>query len=116
MAMLLRQNTAVSFKLGPFVSDADGFTPMAALAIAQADVRLSKNGGDFAQKNDAGGGVVDENGWYDVPVNATDTGTCGRLQVACFMAGALPVWVEFEVLPANLYDSLTGARTLPGVM
>ena len=50
---LLRQSTAASVKIGPFVDDADGKTPETSLSIAQPEVRLSKNGGDSAQKTDA---------------------------------------------------------------
>ena len=44
----LKQSTAVTIKFGPFVDDSDGKTAETALSIAQADIRLSKNGGDVA--------------------------------------------------------------------
>jgi len=103
---LLRQSTAVTRKIGPFVDSTDGVTPETGLTIAQADVRLSKNGGDFAQKNDATGCTHDEDGWYGCPLDATDTGTLGSLVIAIAVSGALPVWHEFTVVPANVYDAL----------
>ncbi len=103
---LLRQSTAVTLKIGPFVDSTDGVTPETGLTIAQADVRLSKNGGDFAQKDDANACTHDENGYYNCPANATDIGTAGRLALAVNVSGALPVWHEFMVLPANVYDAL----------
>lgn len=102
----LKQSTAVTLKIGPFVDETDGKTAETALTLSQADFRLSKNGGDFAQKNESTSGTHDEIGYYDVPVNTTDTGTLGRLLVAVHESGALPVWKEYMVLPANTYDSL----------
>jgi len=102
----LRQSTAATRKIGPFVDSTDGVTPETGLTIAQADVRLSKNGGDFAQKNDSTGCTHDEDGWYGCPLDATDTGTLGSLVVAIAVSGALPVWHEFMVLPADVYDAL----------
>jgi len=102
----LKQSTAATVKLGPFLDDTDGKTAETGLTISQADIRLSKNGGDFAQTNNSAGATHDENGWYDVPLDATDTNTPGRLIVAVHESGALPVWREFEVVPANVYDSL----------
>jgi len=103
---LLKQSTAATIKLGPFVDSTDGVTPETALTISQADIRLSKNGGAFAQSNNIAGATHDENGWYGVPLDTTDTATLGRLQVAVYESGALPCFVEFMVVPANVYDSL----------
>jgi len=102
----LKQSTAATIKLGPFLDDSDGKTAETGLTISQADIRVSKNGGAFAQSNNAAGATHDENGWYGIPLDATDTGTLGRLAVAIHESGALPVWAEFLVVPANVYDSL----------
>jgi len=102
----LKQSTAVTLKIGPFLDASDGDTAETALTISQADVRLAKNGGAFAQKNDATACTHDENGWYGCPLNTTDTGTLGRLQLAVHESGALAVWHECMVLPANVYDAL----------
>lgn len=106
MAIFLKQSTAVTIKLGPFVDSTDAVTAETGLTISQADIRLSKNGGAFAQTNNAAGATHDENGYYGVPLNTTDTGTLGILKVAVNESGALPVWQEFIVVPANVYDSL----------
>ena len=105
---ILKQSTAATIKLGAFVDDTDGKTAETALTISQADIRLSKNGGDFAQTNNATGATHDESGYYDVPLNTTDTNTLGRLRVAVSESGALPVWQDFLVVTANVYDSLVG--------
>ncbi len=103
---ILKQSTAATIKLGPFVDDTDGKTAETGLTISQADIRLSKNGGDIAQSHDATGATHDELGYYNVPLDATDTDTLGRLRVAVSKAGALPVWQDFIVVTANVYDSL----------
>lgn len=106
MATWLKQATTATIKLGPFLNEADGKTAETALTIAQADLRLSKNGGALAQSNNAAGATHDALGYYDVPLDATDTGTLGRLRVAVHKSGALPVWQDFLVVPANVYDSI----------
>lgn len=106
MTIWLKQSTAVEIPLGPFVDATDGVTAETGLTISQADVRLKKNGGSWAQKNDATSATHEENGYYEVPLNATDTNTLGRLRVAVNESGAAPVWQDFMVVPANVYDSL----------
>lgn len=110
--MWLKQSTAVTVKFGPFVDESDGFTPETSLTIAQADIRLSKNGGDIAQTNNSAGATHDELGYYDIPLDTTDTNTLGNLRVLVSESGALPVWQDFMVLPANVWDSLFGADQL----
>jgi len=105
--LYLKQNTAATIVLGPFLDESD-LTPETGLTISQADVRLSKNGGAFAQKNDSNACSHMENGYYSCQLDATDTNTLGRLVVAVSESGALPVWKEFMVVPANVYDSLVG--------
>jgi hypothetical protein len=68
-------------------------------------VRLSKNGAAFAQKNDGTAASHDENGWYTVDLDATDTGTLGRLKLAVNESGALPVWLDFMVIAQEAYDA-----------
>lgn len=110
--MWLKQSTAVTVKVGPFLDATDGVTEETALTIAQADIRLSKNGGAFAQTNNVAGATHDENGYYGVPLDATDTGTLGTLRVAIHETGALPVWQDFMVVPSNVWDSFFGADNL----
>lgn len=108
----LKQSTAATVKIGPFVDTTDAVTAETGLTIAQADIRLSKNGGAFAQTNNATGATHDENGYYGVPLDTTDTGTLGTLRVAVTESGALPVWQDFMVVPANVWDSMFGADKL----
>lgn len=108
MARLLKQSTAFTFRVGPFVDSTDGVTAETALSIAQADIQISKNGGAFAQTSASPTTTHDADGWYQCPLTATDTNTLGPLTVQIVMTGALPVWEHFMVVPANVYDSLVG--------
>jgi hypothetical protein len=106
MATLLKQSTSVDLPIGPFVDATDGFTAETGLTITQPDVRLKKNGGGWAQKNASQTLSHEENGWYEVTLDATDTDTLGQLMVAVHESGARPVYRDFLVVPANVYDSL----------
>lgn len=112
--MYLKQSTAHTFQLGPFLDDADGKTAEASLTIGDTDTFLSKAGAAFAAKNDTTDltGSGDARGYYDCVLNTTDTGTLGNLRVHVHVAGALPVWQDFVVLPANVYDSLVAGSDL----
>jgi len=109
----LRQSTAVTPKVGPFLSTTDGATASTALTIAQADCILFLNQGAGAQKNSATSATHDTQGVYGVPFNTTDTGTLGHLKLLINKSGAFPVWEEWMVVPSNVYDSLiAGTGTL----
>lgn len=105
---LLKQSTAFTFRIGPFVDSTDGVTAETGLSIGQADIQISKNGGAFAQTSAAPTTSHDADGWYQCPLTTTDTGTLGPLTVQVAVAGALPVWEHFMVVPANIYDSFVG--------
>lgn len=110
----LKQSTSVDVPIGPFVDQTDGFTSETALTITQPDIRLKKNGGAWAQKNAAQTLSHEENGYYEVTLDSTDTNTLGLLRLAVNESGALPVWEDFIVVPANVYDSLvSGTDWLP---
>lgn len=108
----LKQSTSVDLPIGPFLDATDGITEESGLTITQPDVRLKKNGGAWAQKNAAQTLSHEENGWYEVTLDATDTDTLGQLLLAVDEAGAVPIWHEFMVMPANVWDSLFGADAL----
>ena len=112
MSYFLKQSTSVTIKFGPFLDEDDGKTAETGLAIAQADIRLSKNGANIAQTNNSAGATADELGFYDVPLDDTDTGTLGSLLVAVHESGALPVFQYFMVVSANVWDSLFGSDKL----
>lgn len=106
MTSWLKQSTAVDLPIGPFLDSTDGNTVESGLTLTQPDIRLKKNGGAWAQKSAAQTLSHEEAGWYEVSLSATDTDTLGLLMLAVHESGALPVWREFMVVPANIYDSL----------
>lgn len=103
---MLRQSTAVDLPLGPFLDESDGKTAETTLTITQPDIRLKKNGGNWAQKNAAQTLSHEENGYYEVSLDSTDTNTLGILRIAVHESGALPVWDDYLVVPADVYDAI----------
>ena len=113
MSQILKQSTAFTFRLGPFVDSTDGNTQENSLTIAYTDVLLSKAGGALAAKNETtaltGTGA---NAHYTCVMNTTDTKTLGALRVWCHIsASALPVWQDFIIVPAEVYNSLVAGLT-----
>lgn len=112
MPQWIQKSTSITVKMGPFVDKTDGDTAETGLTITQPDVRLSKNGGAFAQKAAAQTLTHDEKGYYGLTLDATDTDTLGRLTVHIHESGALPVWQDFMVVPTNVWDSMFGTDAL----
>lgn len=113
MSAWLRQSTTVTVRLGPFLDVTDAFTPETNVSTA---ITVSKNHGAFGARSSATAIAHDANGWYSVELNTTDTGTAGPLIIqATDIAVHGPVWREFMVLPANVWDALVagGANYLP---
>lgn len=110
MAILLRANTAVDVLIGPFVDEDDGKTAETGLTITQTDIRLSKNGQNIAQKNDANACAHDELGYHNCPLDATDTNTEGQLALCVHESGALPVRHEYNVISEAAWDSMFAAK------
>ncbi len=108
MSCWLKQSTAVEIKLGPFVDSGDGVTAETGLTITQSEALLAKNDGNWTQKNESTSLVHESNGWYRCLLDTTDTNTLGILMIQIAESGALPVWREFMVVAANVYDSLVG--------
>ncbi len=105
MTVELRQSTATTIILGPFVDNADGATTETGLTISQADIRVSKNGAAFAQKNDTNAATHMENAQYACALNTTDTNTLGWLRVSVYESGALIWWQDYQVVTQNWWDS-----------
>lgn len=103
--MELRITTSQIIRFGPFLDSTDGVTPETALTITQSDMQLSKNGAAFAQKNIAGNATHDVDGFYTTTFDATDTNIAGILKLQVNVAGALPVWDNFDVTTQTYYDA-----------
>jgi hypothetical protein len=114
----LRQSTSVDLPIGPFLDATDGVTPETGLTITQPDVRLKKNAAAWGQKAAAQTLTHEENGFYEVTLDATDTDTLGCMRLAVLESGAAPVWEDFMVLSAYEYDRkyTANGRELGGVV
>ena len=109
----LRQSTAQTIRFGPCLDKTDGVTEETALTLAQADMRLSKDGGAFAQKSAAGNATHDSDGWYSTALSTTDTATVGELILNVHQpANMLPVWMRFYVVEEEVYDDLFAASAV----
>lgn len=113
MAIWLKQSTATTIVAGPFVDETDGKTAETALTLSQSVCLLWKQGGSgFSAKNESSSATHRSNGCYTVPLDTTDTGTLGQLILSIHESGALPVRHDFEVVPANVWDSVFGSDKL----
>ena len=114
MSIKLKQSTASQeIPLGYFVDSTDGNTEKTALTIANTDIKLWKAGATTLASKNSGGATHISNGIYYTTLDATDTDTLGSLVIFVHVAGALPVRLECDVLPANVYESLvTGTEWL----
>lgn len=110
----LKQSTASQVvRIGPFLDDTDFKTAETALSIANTDIKLIKGNAATSNSNKNSGGATHiANGYYYLTLDATDTSAIGRLDLFVQMSGALPVWAEYEVLPANIFDSMIGGTDL----
>lgn len=112
MTERLKQSTAVVIQFGPFVDKTDGVTLetglVSALDHATTGILLSKNGGTLTIRHaTVTASTYDAHGNYKVTLDTTDTNTLGKLRVVYTDAATcLPVWRDFEVVPAMIYDSM----------
>lgn len=107
--MFLKQSTEITLRIGPFLDKTDGVTEETGLAGNGTEI--SKAGGAFGAGPTLG--THDAEGWYPVTLTTTHTNTVGGLQIKSHdSATHLPVWHQWTVLPANVYDSLVGGTDL----
>lgn len=121
----LRQNTATRITAGPFLDRTDGITPEVALTVTNCaltlmvdnagvptlvlDAAATASGGD----NDMVHVTNDNAGFYDLELTAAQTNYVGRAMLAITdAANHCPVFHEFMLVPANVYDSLFGTDAL----
>ena len=105
MSLELRANTAVDVLIGPHVDSTNGNTPEEGLTIEDEHVLLSKLGQALAAKTDANDAVHDDDGYYNCPLDTTDTNTEGTLVLTTHLSGALPVRHEYMILSEAAWDS-----------
>lgn len=107
----LRQSTTATVVVGPFLNPTDAVTPVTELTDQSASARLVKNGAGTplslqSWSHDGAGHYV-----AGLPASATDT--IGRLRIRfADPTRYLPVWEDYSVVSAQVYDSLFGSTAL----
>lgn len=121
----LRQNTATRVTVGPFFDVTDGVTPETALTVTNEKLTLvvddagvptlvlDTNPTASGGNNDMVHITGDDAGLYDLELTAANTNYAGRaLLCLTDAANHVPVWHEFSILPANVFDAKYGADLL----
>jgi hypothetical protein len=121
----LKQNTATRVTVGPFLDVTDAKTPEVALTATNEhvtfvvddagvptlviDTTATASGGN----NDLVHITNDNAGYYDLELTAAQTNYVGRAVLGVnYITDHLPVFHEFMIVPANVYDSFFGTDTL----
>ena len=110
---ILKADTQVKVVIGPVVAVGDGFTPVATLSLSTADeAELMKH--DAAAVTDISGNtfaaITSMDGYYNLTLTAAQLDTEGMLTVGINDDSlCLPVYAEFMVVNANVYDSFYAA-------
>lgn len=112
MTTWLKQSTATTIVIGPIVDSVDA-TAETAQTITQTDVLLWKQGGGgLSSKNDSTSCTHRSNGLYTCPLDTTDTATLGQLKVNVAKSGTMVYRGDYQVVPANVWDSMFGSDKL----
>jgi hypothetical protein len=122
---LLKQNTAVRITVGPFLDKTDGITPETALTATTESLTFIVDNSDVPTlivntTATASGGANDMihvsndvAGFYDLELAASNVNYVGRAMLSVNnTASHCPVFHEFELLSANVYDAIRGADLL----
>lgn len=115
---VLRENTATRVTVGPFIDVGDGFTPELALTATNEHLTLIVDDAGVptlvldavatvAGANDLVHITNDNAGYYDLELTAAQTNYTGRAVLSInYLTDHLPVFHEFQIVSAIVYDSL----------
>ena len=113
MAVVLKADTQVVVQFGPFVDKDTGVDLESAISAATLDnvttgIRISKNGGTFAARAaTVVASAYDAHGMYKITLKTGDVDTEGVLRMVYDDAATcLPVWQDYQVVPAGVYDAM----------
>ena len=109
-AIDLKEDTATTVYVGPFFDITTGVDQEKALTVTGWEVKIVRTNGDVntltitasAGDNDA---VHVQSGRYSLELTSGDVNQPGFLIVDINDVNAIPVWHEYNILPANIYDS-----------
>jgi hypothetical protein len=121
----LKTNTAARIVVGPFLDATDGVTPETGITVTNCTAELYKIANDggavtrTALTLSASGGnndmvhiTDDVGGYYDLELTAANLNFLGNARLSIIDTDVhLPVFVDIQVLPANVWDSLYGGTT-----
>lgn len=115
----LRTNTAIRLTVGPFFDKTDGITPETAITVTSCKLTFMVDDGNVPTlvldtNPTASGGANDmvhvagdDAGFYDLELAAANVNYLGRAMLAITDAAThCPVFHEFMILPAMVYDSM----------
>ena len=121
----LKQNTATRVTVGPFLDVTDAKTPEVALTATNEHVTFVVDDGGVPTlvidttatasggSNDMVHITNDNAGYYDLELTAAQTNYVGRAVLGVnYVTDHLPVFHEFMILPANVFDAWMGTDKL----
>jgi hypothetical protein len=113
MVQLLKQSTQKVVRIGPFMDATNAVTPETGVTLGAADqAELLKDTGATVDISGATwSAITSVGGWYDLTLTTSHTDTLGHLAVIVQDESVcLPVFKEFMVVPANVYESLVAGN------
>jgi hypothetical protein len=115
----LRTNTATRITVGPFFDKTDGITPETSITVTNEKLTFIVDSAgvptlilDTAPTGSGGNNDMvhitgDDAGYYDLELTAADLNYLGRAKLALTDATVhCPVFHEFMIVPAEVYDTL----------
>lgn len=114
----LRQSTAATVRVGPFMDATDAVTPETGITLGAADQAEILKEGSGATVDISGAtwaAISGADGYYNLSLTTSHTDTLGNMDIIVQDTSVcLPVKVECCVLPAHIYDALiAGTDYLP---
>ena len=117
---ILKYDTAIKVRIGPFVDVGDGFTPQVDIGnpdtnltgVDEAELLKHNGVGTVSIVNNTWEAITDCDGWYNLTLTTSNTDTHGLLTVVIQDdSDCLPVFAHFMVVSKVVYDSLYAAAT-----